>query len=167
MNIKMVLSSDSVSNAIRELEEYRDSLVDKNYLFIKRLSDLGYAVIENNIALAEGAGDPPPHTTVKIHSFGDYCEAIVTSQGKEILFIEFGAGIHYNKSDPEHAKEFGYGVGTYPGQTNAFNEDGWYYKDDAGYLQHSYGTKATSPMLRASHEIIANIRKIAREIYGS
>ena len=42
--------------------------------------------------------------------------------------IEFGAGIHYNKSSSNpKSKDFKLGVGTFPDQTHAFDSNGWYY----------------------------------------
>ena len=167
MNIEIELSKTSVDSAIAQLREYLESLNDKNALFVKRLSELGVPIIDERIGESAGDADKYHDTQIKIHSYGDYSEATLTVSGQDVLFIEFGSGIHYNPSDPEHAGQFGYGVGTYPGQTHAFDPKGWWYRDETGAPRHSYGQQATAPMLQASHEIIANIRKIAREVYGS
>ena len=168
MNIEIELSKASVDSAIAKLKEYLQSLNDKNALFVKRLAELGIPVIDEKIEGSAGDADKYHDTQIKIHSYGDYSEATLTVSGQDILFIEFGSGIHYNEgSSAAHAGQFGYGVGTYPGQTHAFAPKGWWYKDETGAPQHSYGQQATAPMLQASHEIIANIRKIAREVYGS
>ena len=55
---------------------------------------------------------------------------------------------------------------SFPGQTHAF-EDGWYYPDENGEWHYTHGTKATMPMYNASTEMLLNIRKIAREVFGS
>ena len=168
MNIEIELSKASVDSAISQLKEYLQLLNDKNALFVKRLAELGIPVIDEKIEGSAGDADKYHDTQIKINSYGDYSEATLTVSGQDILFIEFGSGIHYNEgSSAAHAGQFGYGVGTYPGQTHAFDPKGWWYKDETGAPQHSYGQQATAPMLRASHEIIANIRKIAREVYGS
>ena len=168
MNIEIELSKASVDSAIAQLKEYLQSLNDKNALFVKRLAESGIPVIDEKIEGSAGDADKYHDTQIKIHSYGDYSEATLTVSGQDILFIEFGSGIHYNEgSSATHSGQFGYGVGTYPGQTHAFDPKGWWYKDETGAPQHSYGQQATAPMLQASHEIIANIRKIAREVYGS
>lgn len=167
MNIEINLSKASVDSAIAQLKEYLQSLNDKNALFVKRLAELGIPIIDENIGESAGDANKYHDTQIKIHSYGDYSEATLTVSGQDILFIEFGSGIHYNPSDPEHAGQFGYGVGTYPGQTHAYDPKGWWYRDETGAPHHSYGQQATAPMLQASHEIITNIRKIAREVYGN
>lgn len=167
MNIEINLSKKSIDNAIKQLEEYKESLLDKNELFVKKLAKLGADIAEQQIHMADGDSNKYHDLQITTHSFGTYSEAIIKLAGEDILFIEFGSGIHYNPSDPKHAEKFGYGVGTYPGQTHAFDPNGWWYRDSAGDTHHSYGTRATSPMLKASMMIIHEIRRIAREVYGS
>lgn len=162
----MDLSVKSVNKLISQLKSYHKSLPSKNTFFVERLAELGIPVIDSSIARARGDADPGHNTEISIAQIGNVVKGTLTLNGEDILFFEFGAGIYYNQSDPEHASKFGYGVGTYPGQTHAFNDNGWWYTDDAGMSHHSYGTEATSPMLRASHEIIAKIRQIAREVYA-
>lgn len=166
MKIKIGLSQSSIQNAINQLKEYELSLNDKNALFVKRLAQLGIPVIENNINISNGISDKYHDTKIDVRSFGNYSQAVLSVSGKDILFIEFGAGKYYNPTNPDHADKFGYGVGTYPGQTHAF-DDGWWYVDSTGAPQYTHGTQATAPMLSATHEIIENIRKIAREVYGT
>lgn len=168
MNIEINLSQQSVNNAINELKDYLARLNDKNEMFVRKLAELGIPIIDERMGQSQGDASDPYDTKITVRSDGDRAEAVLTVSGTEILFIEFGSGIYYNEnSATAHASEFGYGVGTYPGQTHAFDEDGWWYRDDIGVLHHSYGQQATAPVLSASHEIISNIRKIAREVYGS
>lgn len=168
MKLEINLSPSSVKKALRQVKEYQREMNNKNRLFVKRLAEVGIPVIESNIQRADGDSDKYHDTKITVHSFGDYSQATLTVSGKDILFIEFGAGIHYNNSQIPHASQFGYGIGTYnPGSDNAFNPEGWYYLDDSGVVQHSYGTEATMPVLKASNKIIADIRRIAREVYGS
>ena len=167
MNIEIELSPQSIQSAIMQLKEYRDSLNNKNDLFVKKLAEIGIDVVEQRFNEADGADSTYHDNQLKIHSYGDYSEAVLSVSGTDVLFIEFGSGIRYNPTNPEHAEEFGYGVGTYPGQTHAFDPEGWWYRDSTGVPRHSYGTRATAPMLNAAKAIILQIREIAREVYGS
>ena len=160
------LNTSSVSRLINNLKLYQKGLVGKNALFVQRLAELGIPIIDSTMARTRGDANPRHDTEISIAQIGGVVKGTLTLSGEDILFFEFGAGIYYNATDPAHASKFGYGVGTYPGQTHAFDDGGWWYTDDAGVSHHSYGTEATSPMLRASHEMIVNIRRIAREVYG-
>ena len=164
--IQMELSASSIRNAIKQLEDYKKSVNDKNQLFVERLALLGIPVIQEAISFAQGDSNPNVEKEIVLDFDGDVAKAVLKISGQDVLFFEFGSGIHYNPTNVPHAEKFGYGVGTYPGQKHAFDPEGWFYRDSVGDLHHSYGTEATMPMLKASNQIIRNIRKIAREVYG-
>lgn len=166
--IRISLSEKSIQDAIKEIESYKRQFIDKNELFVRRLAELGTPVIDQNIAAAQGDSEKSHNTYIKINSFGNYSEAKLVVDGKDLLFIEFGAGIHYNGSagTSPHPKgeEFGYTIGSYgKGQGK---KDFWFYYADTGEAVMSHGTEATMPVFRASQEIIQNIRRIAKEVFG-
>lgn len=167
--ISISLSQKSIQNAINEVRKYQRELIDKNELFVRRLAELGIPVIDQNIAVAQGDSDKNHNTYIKINSFGSYSEAKLVVEGSELLYIEFGSGIHYNGSagTSPHPKgeEFGYTIGSYgKGQGS---KDFWFYYADTGEAVMSHGTQSTMPVYKASMEIIQNIRRIAREVFGS
>lgn len=167
--ISISLSQKSIQNAIKEIEVYKRQLIERNELFVRRLAELGIPIIDQNIAAAQGASDKSHNTYIKINSFGSYSEARLVVEGKDLLFIEFGSGVHYNGSagTSPHPKgeEFGYTIGSYgKGQGS---KDFWFYYADTGEAVMSHGTESTMPVYRASQEIIRNIRRIAREVFGS
>lgn len=167
--IRISLSEKSIRNAINEIEVYKRQFIERNEVFVRRLAELGIPVIDQNIAAAQGDSDKSHNTYIKINSFGSYSEAKFVVEGKSILFIEFGAGIRYNGSSgtSPHPKgeEFGYTIGSYgKGQGS---KDFWFYYADTGESVMSHGTEATMPVFRASQEIIQNIRRIAREVFGN
>ena len=167
--ISISLSQKSIQNAIKEIEVYKRQLIERNELFVRRLAELGIPIIDQNIAAAQGDSDKSHNTYIKINSFGSYSEARLVVEGKDLLFIEFGSGVHYNGSagTSPHPKgeEFGYTIGSYgKGQGS---KDFWFYYADTGEAVMSHGTEATMPVYKASVEIIQNIRRIAREVFGS
>ena len=83
-----------------------------------------------------------------------------------MLAIEFGAGIHYNPTpNPLVSSEFPYGVGTFPGQTHAYQDMWWYWDEDNQEWRPTHGVKATMPMYKASEEMKNNILKIAKDVF--
>lgn len=167
--ISISLSHKSIQNAINEVRKYQREFIEKNELFVRRLAELGIPVIDQNIAAAQGDSDKNHNTYIKINSFGSYSEAKLVVEGVDLLFIEFGAGIHYNSSagTSPHPKgeEFGYTIGSYgKGQGS---KDFWFYYADTGEAVMSRGTESTMPVYKASVEIIQNIRRIAKEVFGS
>lgn len=167
--IKMELSHKSIQDTIKQLRAYQKSLVSKNEKFVRRLAELGIPVIDENIALAQGDSNKSHNTYIKINNFSGYSQATLICEGVDLLFIEFGAGIHYNTpagtSPHPKGQGLGYTIGSY-GQGNG-KDDSWVYYADSGEWVRSYGTEATMPVYKASVEIMQNIRKIAKEVFGS
>lgn len=168
--IKMNLSTSSIQAAIKELEKYKQSLNDKNQIFVQRLAELGIPIIDSNMSAAQGDSDPAHNTFIRLDSNGSYTKADLVVEGKDLLFIEFGSGVHYNSSagSSPHPKgtEFGYTIGSYGKGRGA--EDMWHYFDEErGHWRTSRGTEATMPVYKASVEIIQNIRRIAKAVFGN
>lgn len=173
--ISMTLSTKSIQDAIKKLEQYRDSLQAKCDLLVSRLAQIGQTVAIRHISES-----PIGNTiTVRVDKSPQLMTSnailiatgkTVTSEDREpfytLLAVEFGSGIFYNSKENPKAPELGFGVGTYPGQIHAF-EDGWYYWDDKTETwRYTHGIKATMPMYNAEQQIIQQYVKIAREVFG-
>lgn len=174
----------SLDRAIKDLKTYKDSIRDKTDVFIERLALVGVPIIREKIAQADTYDtdlDRAHYTHINLQSFGDYHKATLTVEGRNILYFEFGAGVHYN-SNPNgspnpsivqdvpggtfyHAggKELGYTIGSF-GKHQGLN-DYWFYYDDSGASQMSHGTQATMPMYSAEMEMISKIISIAKEVF--
>lgn len=167
--IKFSFSTKSIDRAIKELEDYKKSLRAKNQLFVERLSMLGLTVASMKVRQAKGDDDKDVQYEAKFNSSGSIVSAELILNGKDAVFIEFGAGIHYNGSvgTSPHPKgnELGYTIGSY-GKGKGAN-DYWYYTDSNGVGKRSMGTEATMPLYSASLEIIRQVASIAREVFGS
>lgn len=166
--ISIRLNEKSIQKAIDELNQYKRNLRSKNDEFVRRLAELGIPVINQNISAAAGDSDKSHNTYIKVNSFGAHSKATLVCEGKYLLFIEFGAGVHFNgaagSSPHPKGQEFGYIIGSY-GKGNG-KKDSWHYYADSGESVLSHGTKATMPVYKASVEIMQNIRRIAREVFG-
>lgn len=172
--ITISLSQSSIQNAIKELRQYQNDLNRKCEEFCRRLTELGKINAEARVNESPLGKYVTITTDIQPEKSG--CKAMLIATGvtkstdcgdvNTLLLIEFGAGIHYNPVDNPKAGELGFGVGTFPGQTHAF-EDGWYYPGDDGEWHYTHGVKATMPMYNASTEMLLNIRKIAKEVFGS
>lgn len=167
--IKFGLNQKSIQDAIKQLEDYKTGLRNKNELFVRRLAELGIPVIDQNIMMLQGDSDKNHNTYIKINRFDNYAQAVLVCEGANLNFIEFGAGIHYNtptgSSPHPKGQELDYTIGSY-GQGKGKN-DSWTYYSDSGEWVRSYGTEAAMPIYKASVEIMQNIRKIAKEVFGS
>lgn len=171
------LSTDSLEKLKQDLWQYKKvKLTSKCRELIKRLMEIGVEVA--NAKLSESPLGSQITITTKISSENYGGKGIILAKGAVhqaegydpfsiLLAIEFGAGIHYNPTPNPNADKFGLGVGTFPGQIHAFQSEGWMYWDEkAQEWRHTYGVKATMPLYNADIEIIQNIEKIAKEVFG-
>ena len=169
----------SIDRAVKELEKYRDSLITKEELFVKRLADIGVNAAMMILA-TKGQGDASRSANFDISfvSNGEVVNGRITissqphiNQDGRVFYPhlawEFGAGNYFNLgiANP-HAKELGFGPGTFPEQSHVPEPGFWYYRDEAGDPIRSYGTQATMPMYNASKEIILQMFAVAREVFS-
>lgn len=167
-----------VDRAIKILKEYKKSLIAKEEIFVRRLTELGVEVAAMTLAAGQGDSSRDAKFSVSFTVDGNSVEGIlsITSEPHVLedgrtyyphLGWEFGAGIHFNNGNINpKAHELGLGVGTFPDQKHAL-EDYWWYRDENKNLHMSQGTEATMPMYKASLEMIQNIEAIAKEVFSS
>ena len=167
------LSPESVNDAIKELQEYKDELQDKHKQLVERLAKIGIKVAEERYAEASaGSIEPGKMTapdsavpTLEITTEDGGLTAVIQISGHDVTFIEFGSGIHFNrayagKPATTNAGKFGYTIGGYG--TGLGLHEAWHY----GSGKISYGTPAADATGKIEIEIKNEIRKVVREIYG-
>lgn len=155
-----VLDPRSVDRAVAQLEEYSRSLDDKAKQLCERLAQMGAMYAEWNFTGVMYAGDIDYRITVDPGEGNSY---LVKVGGETVLFMEFGAGIHYGGGHPLEG-EFGMGPGTYPGQKHALDPNGWWFNQD-GMKIHTLGNPAGMPVYNAAKDLRKEILEVAREVF--
>lgn len=173
--IKVKLNQSSIQEAIQELEQYKTWINTKLEEFVRALADEGIKVIDENMAKAhytydakgyrDGA-DTTHDAAVKLSTIGNTVHADMVVSGRDLLFIEFGAGVHYNGAagSSPHPKggEFGFTIGSYG--KGLGKKDYWFYTDN-GEKIITHGTLATMPVLKAQQTMIAKYARVARKVF--
>ena len=160
--ITIELSDKSVKKAIKEVNRYREWVLQKEEELRSRLAMIGAtaASIQFSRAIYNGSND----VSVRVDDTGSV--AVIYAEGESVCFIEFGSGIKYGYGHPD-AGEFGYGPGTWSdgpeGKGHWDDPRGWWY----GSGQHSYGNPPAMAMYSAVKEITENVTRIAREVFAS
>ena len=176
---KVDLSVKGIEKLKQDLINYRDDLPIKLTRFVKELAEIGIPVIETHMAEANytyeengvrSGADTSHYTHVKLNSFGTYAQATLIVEGRELLFIEFGAGVSNNEdagvggSPHPKGEEFGFTIGSYGKGYGARKV--WGYYAEGGELVLTRGVKATMPVYEADKEIIKSVTKVARKVFG-
>lgn len=170
------LSVKGIEALKSQLLQYKDSLPIKCEKLVSRLLQSGVAVSQSKISESPLGKYVTVTTNISADKMG--CKGILLAKGavKEqegyapfsiLLAIEFGAGIHFNPTpNPLISSEFPYGVGTFPGQTHAYQDMWWYWDENTQEWKPTHGVKATMPMYSADMEIIQNVVKTAKEVFA-
>lgn len=173
------LSVEGINSIISQLQQYKTDLQRRQERFVRRLAEEGFDIAAIQLNDVEEMDwnerhytsldtDKQPGTlTIETQFEGEIASCTLTFSGQQVLFIEFGAGFFWNPLPNPKESEFGYGVGTFPGQKHANDENGWAYYGEDNQWHRSMGIKATMPMYHASVQIREKVVEIAKEVFGS
>lgn len=163
--IKLSLFNPSINDkAIDELQGYAKRLETKKEELLQELVTRGWEIAGLHFDTAFYKG-PKDDLYIDVEERGDGKYAIV-AHGETAVLIEFGAGITYYGSGHPQADEFGFGPGTYPGQTHALTGKGWYLPKSAGG-GHTYGNPPAKGMYEASKSLREELVEIARRVFST
>lgn len=170
--IRMTLGVDSINKAIEELELYRARLKQKTSLFCQRLAEIGLTTIEAHkySEYVSSADYNDLRSYVWLEESGSSATATLVLNGKDVAFIEFGTGVHYNGpvggSPNPFGQQFGMTIGSYGKGKGA--QDSWVYFDEELHRFHkTNGIKAAQPMAYADEEIRKRFLSVAKEVFGN
>ena len=157
----MSLSAKSVEQAIRELKAFRDSLEKRKEQMLEELVNIGLheAQVRFTSAMYDGVNDVEVNVETIENGYR------IVAEGKAVAFIEFGAGVYYNPTEPypNPRPEGIVGIGEYG--KGYGKRQAWGFKD-SGELVITHGNPAAMPMWYASEEMRNSILKIARRVFG-
>lgn len=165
------LDVKGVDATIRDIQRYKQWLKDKTEQLADRLAHLGYDFSFTVLSGHVYSGATLSSLTVEKTGYAQY---VVKVESEAILFLEFGSGLRgYGHPEPQ-----GYGPGTYPGQTHAFDPNGWWFETDDPALAvrkdektgkmygHSYGNPPYMPMYGAVKDLENRFDQIVQEVFA-
>ena len=160
----------SLQKAVDQLESYKQEIQDKSNLFLVELANVGIVALNvriNSISPFYKGSD----LSVSLQMMNGVLGASIVMSGKQCAFVEFGAGVLFNapKGSSLHPKgtELGLTIGSYnPDSHNAESPLGWFYYDEYGQKQHTYGTPTFAPMHNSEMEMLNQIKEIAEKVFS-
>lgn len=162
MVIDIDLNTKSIDAAIRQVEKYKRWVDSKTQELVKRLAEVGLEEARVRFSGAEYSGENDAEVTVE--PIADGFKIVAT--GQAVFFIEFGAGVYYNGTEPypeprpkgiSNIGEYGDGKG---------KRKAWGFYDESGELVITHGTPAAMPMLHASRTMQQEVERIAKEVFA-
>lgn len=160
--IRCTLGTQDIERAIKELKQFKQEFLKKEKRLLEGLAEIGLkeASVRFTTAMYDGTND----VSVKLDETNN--GYVIVADGNAVAFIEFGAGVYHNTSEPyPNPRPQGIvGIGEY-GKGKGKNK-AWGYKDENDELVITRGNPAAMPMWYASEEIKNSILKIAKEVFG-
>ena len=169
-----VLSISSIEQLKKELNSYRNTFTQKCRILVDRLIGNGIDIAQikvsesplgKYITLRAEVDNVSSGAVGSIIGVGAIKQADEYEDFNILLAVEFGAGIHHNAKANPKAAELGFGVGTFPGQTHAFQDSWWYWDAKDEKWKRTYGIKATMPMYSAFLEMYKIAQQTAIEVF--
>lgn len=159
MKMEIELNDKSIKSAIKQLKDYKMWIEQKEKELVERLASIG--VVEIHLGYNRALKG-----IEKIDVTSEWTSPntmIIRASGKEVAFVEFGAGL-IGYGHPQ-ADEFGVGPGTYPeGKGHWDNPNGWWYQDATG-KHHSKGNEASMVMYNTARKLEQEVERVVKEVF--
>ena len=161
-SIKCTLDNDDIARAIKELKQYKKDFLKREKQLLEGLAQIGLkeASVRFTTAMYDGTND----VSVKLDKANN--GYVIVADGEAVAFIEFGAGVYHNTSEPyPNPRPDGIvGIGEY-GKGKG-KQKAWGYKNENDEVVITRGNPAAMPMWYASEEIKNSVLKVVKEVFG-
>ena len=160
--IEVGLGEKAIDQAVRKLNRYKQEFLAREKRLIEGLAEIGLkeASVRFTTAMYDGTNDVSVHLDATKNGY------VIVADGKAVAFIEFGAGVYHNGSEPyPNPRPQGIvGIGEY-GKGHG-KQKAWGYKDENDELVITRGNPAAMPMWYASEEIKNSVLKVVKEVFS-
>lgn len=167
---KVKLSTESLTEAIDYLKQYKQSFEQKVEKFRNRIAAEIQEVAQASFDISvvdDLIGESSRTANVEVSLDSRKNVTFVVAEGEDVIWVEFGAGVYHNSpvgtSPHPKGSHFGFTIGSF-GKGHG-KQKAWVYVDEDGkHLTH--GTPGTMPLFKASMDVVEQVRDIAREVFG-
>lgn len=170
--INVQLSEAGIQQAIKELDDWNKEFQGRVQVFTQKLANEGYRITKAKIAsIPAGYKKDTINVSVDESPEGYLTYSVSYSvTGKEAIFLEFGAGVHYNGplGSSLHPKAGNMNadvtIGSWsfgPNGKGLAGNDGWFYGG-----RYTHGTPTYMPVYSGAQELAQKIRQIAKEVFN-
>ena len=170
--ISVNLSEKGISQAIKEIEQYKIEMNKKLEIYRERLADeiTKNAQIGFNGSLVDDVikGGSPHSAQVDVSFSSTGNITVIVAKGEDAVWCEFGSGVYHNgsvgSSPNPYGSENGLIIGSYG--LGRGKQSAWGYYDENKEIVITRGTPATMPMFKAAQAVANMSISIAREVWG-
>lgn len=155
--ISMTLDTNSISNAIRQLEIYKRDVVRKTQKLVEMLVDMGVEIARINIIEMSAFFTGELAASIEGYYSPSLGAGFITAGADYAVFVEFGAGV-IGQSNPHPA------IQNWKYDVNGHGESGWWYYDD-GTWHWTKGMPSRPFMFNTAKELSEKVADFALEVF--
>ena len=156
------LGKEEIERAIKDIKQFKREFLEREKRLIEGLAEIGLkeASVRFTTAMYDGTNDVSVTLDTTNNGY------VIVAEGKAVAFIEFGAGVYHNTSEPyPNPRPNGIvGIGEY-GKGKG-KQKAWGYVNENDEVVITRGNPAAMPMWYASEEIKNSVLKVVREVFG-
>lgn len=161
-SITFGLGKEEIDRAIKDIKQFKKGFLEREKRLIEGLAEIGLkeASVRFTTAMYDGTNDVSVTLDTTNNGY------VIVAEGKAVAFIEFGAGVYHNTSEPyPNPRPNGIvGIGEY-GKGKG-KQKAWGYVNENDEVVITRGNPAAMPMWYASEEIKNSVLKVVREVFG-
>ena len=158
-----VFDENSVKQAVKQINKYKRDILKKEQMLLQRLEQYGATRVSIGFARSVFTEDQEP--IVVSSYFASNNVVCIQANGKDVAFVEFGAGVRFGQGYQGERPEGIVGIGEY-GKGRGKNPKGWWYSKD-GESKHSYGNPPAQVFYNTMNDLAEKVEDIAREVFKS
>lgn len=157
------LSTTSIREAQKQIEQYKIDLANKVNLFTQRLAEIGVGIAQARAIDLDAYYSGNLVASINLKQ-GDVIQHgskwVVYTDCPYAKYVEFGTGIVGKDFPHDIASQLGWKY-----DINNHGKAGWYYHDATGF-HWTNGMSARPFMYEASLELGLRVSKVAKEVFG-
>lgn len=170
-SIELELSARGVRKAIADITAYKQDLIKKCEFFRQKVAErIAKEVSEgfsSSIVFDDLITGERRNAQVNVTVYDRDGASIVSADGEDAVWVEFGTGVYYNgsvgSSPHPHGADLNMVIGGF-GKGNGKKEEWGFYEN--GELRLTHGVQACMPMARAIGNVCSDLPQIAKEVWG-
>lgn len=169
--ISMRLSAESIRNAVKELQEYKDWVSRKTdelrNQVAKRIAEEAQAGFNISPISVDAIDDSYRTASVNVRIDDQGHVTVIIADGEDAVWAEFGAGVWFNgqahSSPHPKGEELHLTIGDYGKGKGQY--DMWSYYD--GERHFTMGTPSSMPFYKAYMNVLNDLPNIAKGVFTS
>jgi hypothetical protein len=163
--------SDSIKNAIKELQQYKREIETKTRLLVQRLTDYGAAIVRVKIVNMGAYYSGELFSGVDGYYSPSLNTGFIRVTNDHAAFVEFGTGVVGQNSPHKNGEYLSKAAWSYASGAKIFTTQdgrvGWIYPTDDGGFRFTEGMPSRPFMYETALELQRDFPRIAKEVFGT